>query len=127
VAGGKILLVDDHRSVRDMIRMLLESEGYEVVEAGDGREAISVAGQERPDLMVLDLMMPEVNGEKVIQELWGKPEFGRLPVVVVSAKEEALEGCINLLGADNVFSKPFEPTRLLDRIDQLMGRQSPPG
>lgn len=120
-------MVDDHRSVRDMIRMLLESEGYEVVEAGDGREAISVAGQERPDLMVLDLMMPEVNGEKVIQELWGKPEFGGLPVVVVSAKEEALEGCINLLGADNVFSKPFEPTRLLDRIDQLMGRQSPPG
>lgn len=120
--GKKILLVDDHSTVRDLLRLLLEGEGYGISEAQDGAEALEKAKSERPDLVVLDLMMPQVDGEQVIKELWKSEGLVDLPVIVVSAKQEALDGCVEILGKENVFSKPFEPTKLLDRVEALIGR-----
>lgn len=117
----RILVVDDHPSVRDLLRALLEAEGYGVLEARDGSEGLEMAEREHPHLLILDLMMPDIDGERVIDELWKKDGFARMPVVVVSAKQEALDGVRELLGEQNVFSKPFEPTKLLDRIGELVG------
>ena len=119
--AAKILIVDDHESVRDLLRLLCEGEGYEVVEARDGAGALRSVEEDRPDLLILDLMMPEVDGEEVIKSMWKTQESVKTPVIVVSAKYEALDGLIELIGNANVFPKPFEPTRLLDRVRELVG------
>jgi DNA-binding response OmpR family regulator len=118
---AKILIVDDHSSVRDLLRLLCEGEGYEVAEASDGAEALAQIDKDAPDLLILDLMMPEVDGEQVIKSMWRNQESAKTPVIVVSAKYEALDGLIELIGNANVFPKPFEPTRLLDRVRELVG------
>jgi two-component system, OmpR family, alkaline phosphatase synthesis response regulator PhoP len=118
---AKILVVDDHESVRDLLRLLLEGEGYQVIEASDGAEALNYIDKEHPDLLILDLMMPEVDGEQVIKTMWRSQESVKTPVVVVSAKYEALEELTELIGRVNVFPKPFEPTKLLDRVRELCG------
>lgn len=118
---AKILIVDDHESVRDLLRLLCEGEGYDVFEANDGAEALARVDKDKPDLLILDLMMPEVDGEQVIKALWRDEESVRTPVIVVSAKYEALDELIELIGSANVFPKPFEPTRLLDRVRELVG------
>lgn len=120
----KVLLVEDNVSVRELIHVLLESEGYEIIEAADGIDGLNKAEQRRPDLMILDLMMPDVDGEKVLQQLRGDPDLSKIPVLVVSGKYEALDRLKDQLGDENVFPKPFEPTRLMDRVGTLIGHPS---
>lgn len=115
----KILLVDDHPTVRNLLRAMLEGEGYQLIDARDGKEALRQSELERPDLVILDLMMPDITGERVIEELHKRSE--PIPIIVVSAKQEALQSCRDLLGSENVFAKPFEPTRLVDRVGELLG------
>jgi DNA-binding response OmpR family regulator len=116
-----ILLVEDDASVRELLKVLLEVEGYDIVEARDGIEGLRKAGDIKPDLMILDLMMPEVDGERVLSRLRSEPETRRMPVIVVSGRYEALERCRDLVGTENVFAKPFEPVKLLDRVGSLVG------
>lgn len=116
-----ILLVEDDPSVRELLKVLLEVEGYEIVEAKDGFEGLEKAGEINPALMILDLMMPEIDGERVIARLRTNPETTALPVIVVSGRYEALDRCRNMIGDENVFAKPFEPVKLLDRIGSLVG------
>jgi DNA-binding response OmpR family regulator len=117
-----ILLVEDDPSVRELLKVLLEVEGYDIVEARDGMEGLEKAGDLKPDLMILDLMMPEVDGERVILRLRSEPGLRRMPVIVVSGRYEALDRCRDLIGSENVFSKPFEPVKLLDRVGTLVGQ-----
>ncbi|HYR62762.1 MAG TPA: response regulator [Actinomycetota bacterium] len=116
-----ILLVEDDPSVRELLKVLLEVEGYEIVEAKDGLEGLEKAGELKPDLMILDLMMPEVDGERVILRLRSEPATRRLPVIVVSGRYEALDRCRDMIGDENVFAKPFEPVKLLKRVGTLVG------
>lgn len=108
--------------MRELLKVLLEGEGYAIVEAKDGREGVQMALSERPDLMILDLMLPEIDGERVLQEVQGADDLSEMPVLVVTAKYEALDRCRKLVGTANVFSKPFEPTKLLDRVGDILGR-----
>lgn len=117
----KILLVEDHPSMRELLKVLLEGEGYQILEAKDGLEGVHLAKTERPDLMILDLMIPEIEGERVLQHIRETDDLAQMPVVIVSAKYEALDRCRAIVGSENVFSKPFEPTKLLDRIADLIG------
>lgn len=117
----KVLLVEDNPSVRELLRVLLEGEGYEIVEAKDGLDGLLKAEFVKPDLMILDLMMPDVDGERVLTQIHTDPELSRIPVIVVSGKYEALDRLKDLIGDENVFAKPFEPTRLLDRVVELVG------
>lgn len=116
-----ILLVEDDASVRELLKVLLEVEGYAIIEARDGLEGLEKAGGLKPDLMILDLMMPEVDGERVINQLRSQPATSHLPIIVVSGRYEALERCRDLIGTENVFAKPFEPVKLLDRVGSLVG------
>lgn len=118
----KILLVEDDPSIRELLRVLLEGEGYEISEATDGVDGLAKAEHLKPDLMILDLMMPEVDGERLLGTMRGVASLARVPVIVVSGKEEdALDRVRELLGPENVFPKPFEPIKLLDRVELLVG------
>lgn len=117
----KVLLVEDNSSVRELIHVLLEGEGYEIIEAVDGVDGLKKAETTRPDLMILDLMMPDVDGETVLTEIERNPDLSDIPILVVSGRYEALDHLRETLGADNVFPKPFEPTKLMDRIGALIG------
>lgn len=117
----KVLLIEDYASARELFKVLLEAENYEVLEAADGREGLNMAEEEKPDLVILDLMIPKVRGERVIAEIRNSEALKSTPILVVSAKDEALDDLRELLGDDNVFAKPFEPTKLLDRVGALVG------
>lgn len=116
-----VLLVEDNVSVRELLRVLLETEGYEIVEAIDGSDGLAQAEQSPPDLMILDLMMPGLDGESVLTKLRSHPKLSGVPVLVVSGKYESLGRLKEQLGEENVFPKPFEPSRMMDRIGDLIG------
>lgn len=124
VGSKKVLLVEDDPSVRELLRVLLEGEGYEIIEAKDGLDGLLKAEFQRPDLMILDLMMPEVEGERVIEQWTSDDVLSKIPLIVVSGKYDALGRVKDAIGQDNVFAKPFEPTRLLDRVGELIGHPS---
>jgi CheY-like chemotaxis protein len=117
----KVLLVEDNVSVRELLRVLLETEGYEIVEATDGSDGLAQAEESLPDLMILDLMMPGLDGESVLERLRSHPELSKVPVLVVSGKYESLGRLKDQLGEENVFPKPFEPSKMMDRIGDLIG------
>jgi DNA-binding response OmpR family regulator len=115
-----ILVVDDERRLRDMLRVYLEKEGYRVVEAGNGREALIVARYEKPDLIILDLMMPELGGYDFIRAYRKEAET---PVIMLTAKIEETDKVIGLeLGADDYVTKPFGISELIARVRAVLRR-----
>src|SRR5689334_6999268 len=115
-----ILVVDDARSLRTMVQSYLTQEGFRVLTAADGREALMVARQEQPDLIVLDLMMPEMNGYEFIRA-YGKD--GQAPIIVLTAKLEENDKVLGLeLGADDYVTKPFSPRELTARVRAVLRR-----
>lgn len=116
-----ILVVEDDPSVQGFLSVLLEGEGYDVLLAQDGLEGLVLVELRHPDLVILDVMMPNVSGERVLRELQEDPRLGHLPVLVVSGKHDVHEIFDPLLGRDNVFTKPFEPSALVERISEVLG------
>jgi DNA-binding response OmpR family regulator len=116
-----VLLLEDNQSVRELIRVLLETEGYSIIEASDGHDGLTKAEELKPDLMILDLMMPGLDGENVLKTMRRHSKLSKVPVLVVSGKYESLDALRNLIGHENIFPKPFEPSRMLDRIGELIG------
>ena len=116
-----VLLVEDNDSVRELIKVLLETEGYQIIEAANGHDGLAKAETSHPYLMILDLMMPGLDGESVLKTLSQHATLKRVPVLVVSGKYDSLEMLRDRIGEDNIFPKPFEPTRMLDRIGDLIG------
>ena len=115
-----ILVVDDESKLRDLIRMYLEQEGYRVVEAGHGREALYVARVEKPDLIVLDLMMPEMGGYEFMRAF---SKEAQTPVIVLTAKVDDQDKILGLeLGADDYVTKPFNVRELIARVRAVLRR-----
>jgi DNA-binding response OmpR family regulator len=112
----RVLVVEDDPSVRGLLHTLLTGEGYEVATASDGLAGLVKASSQKPDLMLLDLMMPDLGGIRVLEELREDPTMADIPVIVVTGKLEAVPPLRGLLGEDNVFVKPFGVTELLDRV-----------
>lgn len=117
-----ILVVDDEIRLRDMLRVYLEKEGFRVVEAGNGREALVVARYEKPDLIILDLMMPELGGYDFMRAFRKEAET---PVIMLTAKIEETDKVIGLeLGADDYVTKPFGVSELVARVRAVLRRVS---
>lgn len=117
----KVLVVEDDPSVRGLLNTLLSAEGYDVVTASDGLAGLVKVASARPALVLLDLMMPDLGGVRVLEELREDPELRGTPVLVVTGKVDAVPSMRDLLGEDNVFVKPFAVAELLARVDQVTG------
>ncbi len=112
-----MLVVDDDRITRMLVKLLLEREGYEVLEGENGRQAVEIANRERPDLLVIDLMMPEMDGYQALEKLRTNLSLSTLPVMVLTAEDgPGIELRVLELGADDYIIKPFEPDVLLSRV-----------
>jgi two-component system, OmpR family, response regulator ResD len=117
---GSILVVDDEPTITDVVSRYLERAGYSTRIAGDGVQALRLAGESRPDLVVLDLMMPGMDGLEVMRRL---REHERVSVILLTAKGEQTDRIIGLrLGADDYVVKPFSPAELVARVDAVLRR-----
>jgi DNA-binding response OmpR family regulator len=116
-SGVSVLVVDDEADIRHFLTLMLESEGYRVVTAEDGGEALAILDQGRPDVVLLDLMMPRVDGWSVLRALQGRTHP---PIIVVSAVANA-SGVLEL-GAAAWVSKPFSPRQVLEACRAVLGR-----
>lgn len=117
----RVLVVEDDPSVRGLLQTLLTTEGYAVATASDGLAGISQATADRPALMLLDVVMPDLGGLRVLDELCRDPALVDVPVVVITGKVEAIPGLRDRLGDDSVFLKPFGVTELLARVAEITG------
>jgi PAS domain S-box-containing protein len=108
--GGKVLVIDDEQTVRDLMRRFLAREGFDVITARDGREGLELARQLRPALITLDVLMPEFDGWCVLQALKGDPELAQIPVLMLTILDEKHKGYA--LGASDYMTKPFDRDRL---------------
>ena len=115
-----VLVVEDERKLRDLLRAMLEREGYTVISTGSGAEAIDVARRMLPDLVVLDLGLPDISGEDVAREL---RRFMETPIVMLTAKVTENDRIRGLeLGADDYVTKPFSPRELVLRVQAVLRR-----
>ena len=120
----KILIVDDEPDVLELISFNLKGAGFDVVTAADGAEALKKARLTAPDLIVLDLMLPEVNGLEVCKLLRRDPATAGTPVIMLTAKASEIDRVLGLeLGADDYITKPFSPRELVLRVRKLVERR----
>jgi DNA-binding response OmpR family regulator len=118
--AGKIVVIDDERSVRDVVRAYLEKDGFTVFVAADGRDGLKLAERHEPDLIVLDLMLPDVSGEEICRDIRGRSDVPILMLTAKASEDERVEGL--LLGADDYLVKPFSPRELVARVRAVLRR-----
>ncbi len=121
-----VLIAEDEGALVTLLRYNLEREGYRVVEATDGEEAILLAAEEKPDLVLLDWMLPQLSGIEVCRRLRAKPETRNVPIIMLTARGEEADRIRGLnTGADDYITKPFSMTELLARLRAVMRRIRP--
>jgi two-component system response regulator ResD len=123
---GSVLVVDDEPTITDVVSRYLQRAGYETRSADAGPAALQLVGEARPDLVVLDLMLPGMDGLEVMRRLRADSDRRRLPVILLTAKGEPADRVIGLrLGADDYVAKPFSPAELVARVDAVLRRMDP--
>ncbi|MCK4739770.1 MAG: response regulator [Deltaproteobacteria bacterium] len=121
----KILTVDDEADILNLLSYNLKKTGYFVSQAEDGPEAIEIAKKERPDLILLDIMLPNMEGTEVLRRLKADPDTSNIPVIMLTAKGEEIDRIVGLeLGAEDYITKPFSPRELLLRVKAILKRKS---
>ncbi|UNM11325.1 response regulator [Streptomyces formicae] len=121
--SGRVLVVDDNRVIRQLIRVNLELEGFEVVTAADGAECLDVVHRVRPDVITLDVVMPRLDGLRTAARLRADPRTRKVPVAIISAcTQYEVESGI-AAGVDAFLAKPFEPAELVRLVRRLMHRE----
>ena len=125
MAKGRILVVDDEIYIVHILDFSLGMEGYEVITALDGEQALEKARAEKPDLIVLDIMMPKLDGYETCKILKAEPDTKDIPVILLSAKGRNVDQKIGFeVGADDYITKPFSPRKLVERINAILGQTS---
>jgi two-component system OmpR family response regulator len=121
-AVKKILVVDDERKIVDIVKAYLEREGYHIIVAYEGKSALERAKSESPDLIVLDLMLPEISGWDICRTLRKESD---IPIIMLTARDETTDKIVGLeLGADDYVTKPFDPKELVSRVKAVLRRTS---
>lgn len=112
-----ILLIEDELTIQELVKFNLEREGYIVKIAGDGKRGLELVNSEMPDLILLDVMLPELDGYEVCKAIRGNKDTANLPIIMLSARDEVADKVIGLeLGADDYITKPFSPRELVARV-----------
>jgi DNA-binding response OmpR family regulator len=126
MADSTVLVVDDDPVILKLLEVNFEMEGFSVLVAHGGAEGIEVARNERPDVIVSDIMMPKVSGLELVLALKGDPDTRHIPIILLSAKAQNADVRSGLdAGADDYVTKPFEPLDLVDRVNGLLeGRKA---
>ena len=123
MAEASVLIVDDDPVVRRMLQLSFESEGFDVLTAGDGIEGLEAMRSGKPNVVVLDIMMPKLDGMKVMRELMGDDDLRGTPVILLSAKATSLDIELGLkAGAADYVTKPCDPIDLVDRVRSLLAK-----
>ena|SRR3990172_3296990 len=119
--GKKILVTEDSPTVLEILKSVLEEEGYEVIAATDGQQALNLAKTDKPDLIVLDLMLPKIDGYKVCRILKFDEKYKNIPIIMLTARtKESDENLGKEVGADAYIRKPFQPEVIIDQIRKLL-------
>ena len=120
---AKILIVDDEQNIREIIREYAEFEGYETAETDDGMKAVKMAKEDNYDLIIMDVMMPKLDGYSAVKEI---RKFSDVPVIILSARVEEYDKLFGFeIGADDYVTKPFSPKELMARISAVLKRSRP--
>ncbi len=119
----RILCIEDHPEMIDLIRLILGRRGFEVRGAVGGREGLLAIERDPPDLVLLDLMMPDVDGWEVFRQIKAKAELKDVPVIIVTAKAQGIDRVLGLhiAGVDDYIAKPFGPKELADSVERVLG------
>jgi two-component system, OmpR family, alkaline phosphatase synthesis response regulator PhoP len=125
MAKGIILVIDDEADLIELVRYNLEKEGFNVLAASDGESGFSIAIREKPDVIVIDLMLPSIDGLEVCRMLRADSGTSRIPIIILTAKASEADRIVGLeLGADDYMTKPFSPRELIARIKALLRRSA---
>jgi DNA-binding response OmpR family regulator len=124
---SKVLIVEDEQGIVELLKARLEPEGFQVVAAYNGQEGLRAVTEARPDLIILDLTLPGLDGIELCRRIRRQPETARLPILVLSGKSEEIDKVVLLeLGADDYVTKPFNTKELVARVKTLLRRASSP-
>lgn len=119
--GIKILITEDSPTILEILKSVLVEEGYDVIAAVDGQQALELVRTEKPDLIVLDLMLPKIDGYKVCRMLKFDEKYKNIPIIMLTARtKESDENLGKEVGADAYIRKPFEPEIIIDKIRELL-------
>lgn len=124
-ASGRIVCIEDELEMIELVRLILSRKGFEVIGANGGREGMEIVLREKPDLVLLDLMMPDMDGWEVYQQIKANEETKPIPVIVVTAKSQSIDKVLGLHIAkvDDYITKPFGPQELLESVEKILARQ----
>lgn len=122
--GKRVVCIEDEPEMIDLVRLILGRRGFEVTGANGGLEGLEIVKRERPDLVLLDLMMPDMDGWEVYQRIKSDEALREIPVVVVTAKAQSIDKVLGLHIAkvDDYITKPFGPQELLESVEKILGQ-----
>lgn len=120
----RVLCIEDEPEMIDLIRLILERKGFEVMGAVGGEEGLAAIKREKPDLILLDLMMPDVDGWEVYRKMKADKELAKIPVIVVTAKAQSIDKVLGLHIAkvEDYVTKPFGPQELLESVERILAK-----
>ena len=121
----RVVYVEDELEMIDLVRLILGRKGYEVIGADGGREGLDTIRKELPDLVLLDLMMPDMDGWDVYQQMKAEPSTRSIPVIIITAKAQNIDKVLGLHIArvDDYISKPFSPQELTDSVEKVLAKR----
>jgi DNA-binding response OmpR family regulator len=124
--GKRVVCIEDEPEMIDLVKLILSRKGFQVVGAMGGREGLEAIQRERPDVVLLDLMMPDMDGWEVYQKMKADEATKAIPVIVVTAKAQSIDKVLGLHIAkvDDYITKPFGPQELLESVEKVLARQA---